>query len=66
MENGTTAHERTLPTQLAALGATVAERGVRGPAMLIIGQVAAFAAGACRTPAPRPTSPNCAQLALQG
>jgi uroporphyrin-III C-methyltransferase/precorrin-2 dehydrogenase/sirohydrochlorin ferrochelatase len=66
VENGTTAQERTLPTQLAALGGTVAERHVRGPAMLIIGQVAAFATGARRTAAAAPDEPRMRQLALQG
>ncbi|MBK1667643.1 uroporphyrinogen-III C-methyltransferase [Rhodovibrio sodomensis] len=66
VEHGTTEHERILPTQLAALGATVAARGVRGPAMLIIGQVAAFAEGARRTAAAAPDPARPRQVALQG
>jgi uroporphyrin-III C-methyltransferase/precorrin-2 dehydrogenase/sirohydrochlorin ferrochelatase len=66
VENGTTAAERTLPTQLAALRATIAERGVRGPAMLIVGQVAALAEGARRAAAAAPSETETRPLALQG
>ncbi|MBK1696941.1 siroheme synthase CysG [Rhodovibrio salinarum] len=66
VENGTTADERVLPTQLAALGQTVAAQGVRGPAMLIIGQVAAFAEGARQTAAAAPVHVQPRALALQG
>ena len=43
IENGTTANQRVLPTTLADLAATVQRRGVRPPALLVIGAVAGLA-----------------------
>jgi uroporphyrin-III C-methyltransferase len=58
VEKGTTEEQRVLATRLDGLAATVAEAGVRAPAVLVIGAVAAYAEAADRLA--EPAVPACA------
>lgn len=59
IENGTLPEQRTVRASLSTLAAEVARLGLRGPALIVIGEVAAFA-GPATAPEPRPATPQAA------